>query len=298
MLKQDEQRSSTSAKQIVVECQSCGYKQNIKPSDLADPTSVLCAGPGCKEVFSVKEGIKNAIASDNDFMAWCFISDTVISGRDSVIVGTVKAITVNSPIKAVKKVFLNPVKALTSHDSIYLEHRFTLPDKLVIISSGDERSLGKTIDLNWTIYADVESEGGEAWREYLQKAKESLINDDFQDAVVEAEIAVEVTLESILWELLTKRKGLDDDVTDWILSNVKGVSDRAKNVMDLAIGKKISDINPIVYKSWVNNVARKRNRIVHRGELASKEEAVSAIGSAFEIIWLLLELADKKPLKF
>ncbi|HZD59316.1 MAG TPA: hypothetical protein VE439_02525, partial [Anaerolineae bacterium] len=245
-----------------------------------------------------KEGIKNAIASDNDFMAWCFISDTMIHGHDTVTAGISKTVTLKMPVKAVKKVFLNQVTPSEKGSALYFEHKFILPDKLIIISAGDEDSLGKTIELAWIIYADAESERGEAWREYLQKAKESLINGEFQDAIIEAEIAVEVTLEAIVWELLTKRKGLSPDVADWILNNIKGVSDRSKRVMELAIGKKISDINPIVYKSWVNDVAKKRNGIVHHGEQPSKEEAVKAIGAAFEIIWLLLELVNRKPVQF
>src|SRR5690606_6557039 len=114
--------------------------------------------------------------------------------------------------------FLSHTNPPGSGESTYYGYKFTQPDKLIIISSGDEETLGKTVEVDWTVYADVEGERGEAWREYLQKAKESLINEDFQDTIVEAEIAVEVTLEAVLWELLIKRKGLEEDVADWVLS--------------------------------------------------------------------------------
>jgi HEPN domain-containing protein len=145
------------------------------------------------------------------------------------------------------------------------------------------------------IYANTKSEHGDGWRDHLRHAKENLINQDYQNAIVEAEIAVEVTLASVLWELLTKRKKLGNDTTEWILSRVQAASERSKKVMELAIGKKVTDIDPVVYKNWSRNVADKRNRIVHQGEIATKEEAVGAIGAAFEFIWLLLELVNKQP---
>lgn len=297
MLNQLEQQTVSTGKQVYMLCKNCGYKQNLKPSDLADPTKVICQGQGCNEVFSVREGIKNAITSDNDFLSWCFISDTMISARDTVTIGTVKEIKLETPIKAAKKVFVMQATPLDSGDIVYFEHKVILPETLIIISSGNSESVGRSCEVSWVVYADVESEQVETWREYLRHAKESLINNDFQSAIVEAEIAVEVTLANVLWELLTKRKKLSSDVAEWILSKVQATSERAKKVMELAIGKKVSDINPIIYKSWVKNVAQKRNRIVHHGESATREEALEAIGTAFDFVWLLLELVNKKPVR-
>ncbi|MDI6715678.1 MAG: hypothetical protein QME63_01885 [Actinomycetota bacterium] len=297
MLDLGEQQITSTQDQVFVSCKSCGYRQNIKAWELADPLRIICNGPDCGDTYSIKEGIKNAITSDNDFMAWCFVSDTIISGHDTIVIGTVKEIKLKIPIRNAKKVFILQTAPLEadSHSRIYLEHKIILPDILLIISSGDSVTSGKPCDINWVVYADVKSDSEEAWREYLQRAKESIINGNYQGAIIEAEIAVEVTLATVLWDLLTRKKKLSDDVVDWILSKVQAASDRAKKVMELAIGKKISDINPGVYKSWVKLVAQKRNRIVHRGEPATREEAIDAIGAAFEIIWLLLELADKEP---
>lgn len=297
MLDTGKQKTTSRHEQTYVACSSCGYKQNIKPSDLADPSRVICSGPDCKNTFSIKEGIKHAIASDNDFMAWCFISDTMITGRDTVNIGTAKEIRLETPIKAAKKVFVMQAQTLESGGLAYFGHKVILPDTLIIISSSDDKSVGVACEVSWVVYADIESYTEEPWREYLKQAKESLINHDYQGAIVEAEIAVEVTIASVTWELLVKHKKLSEDVANWILSKVQAASERAKKVMELAIGKKLSDVNPIIYKSWARNVAQKRNRIVHQGETATKEEAVEAIGSAFEFIWLLLELVGKEPVK-
>lgn len=297
MLELSEQKVISTQDQVFVNCAKCGYRQNLKPSELADPLNVVCHGPDCKDKFSVKDGIINAIVSDNDFMSWCFISDTMISGQDMVPIGTAKEIKLSTPIKDGKKAFIMQVTQFEPGDIVYFSHKIILPDNFVIVSAGNERVLGKPCEVKWVIYADVKDEDEEAWREYLQHAKESLINQNFQTAIIEAEIAVEVTIANVLWELLTKHKHLSDEVAEWILSRVQAASERAKKVMELAIGKKVSDIDPAIYKKWVRTVAQKRNRIVHRGELATKEEAVEAIKNAFEIIWLLLELVDKKPFR-
>jgi hypothetical protein len=297
MNSENKQEHITVGEHVAVRCQACGYRQNLKASEIKDPSKIICTGKDCDVTFSAKEGIKRAIASDNDYMAWCFISDTMIYGKAEIIIGTAKTITLETPVKAVKKVFLYQDDSESDDGTIYLVHKFALPDKLVIISSTSEERVGKPVDVNWTVYANMEEESIQPWRDYLRKAKESLINEDYPDAIIEAEIAVEVTLEEIVWELLIKRKKLDEDVADWILNQMKGVSDRSKQVMELAIGKKISDIDPVVYKAWVNSVAKKRNLIVHQGYTASKEEALEAIGAAFEIIWLMLELVDRKPVK-
>lgn len=297
MKSESKQERISVGEHIAVRCEACGYRQDLKASDVKDPSKIICTGKDCDVSFSAKEGIKRAIASDNDYMAWCFISDTMIYGKEELSIGTARSVTLEAPVSAVKKVFLYQDEGNPHDDSIYLVHKFSLPDKLVIISSSSEEMLGKPVEINWTVYANIEETSTEPWRDYLRKAKESLIHEDYPDAIIEAEIAVEVTLEAIVWELLIKRKKLEEDVADWILNHMKGVSDRSKHVMELAIGKKISEINPTVYKAWVNSVAKKRNLIVHQGYAASKEEALEAIGAAFEIIWLMLELVNRKPIK-
>ncbi|NCO65422.1 MAG: hypothetical protein COW32_06265 [Candidatus Aquicultor secundus] len=297
MLQKTEQQIVSTGGQAYVRCSSCGFKQSLQPSDLSDPTSIVCSGPGCENTFSAKEGLKHAIVSDNDFMAWCFISDTMISGQDAITIGTAKEIRLEAPLKAAKKVFIMQVTPLEPGILAYFEHKFIPPDNLIILSSGANDIVGTECQVKWVVYADTKGERKEAWREYLQRAKESLINEDYQSAIVEAEIAVEVTIAAVLWELLTKRKKLAEDVAEWILNKVQAASERVKRVAELAIGKKISDINPIVYKSWVRDVAQKRNRIVHQGETATKEDAISAIEAAFEFIWLLLELIGRHPVK-
>lgn len=297
MLEKTKQQVISTGNQAYVQCNHCGFKQSLQPSDMNDPTRIVCSGPDCENTFSAKDGIKHAIVSDNDFMAWCFISDTMISGQDIVSIGTAKEIRLETSLRVAKKVFIMQVTPLEPGVLAYFEHKFIPPDNLIILSSGNADVVGTEREVKWVVYADTKSESKEAWREYLQHAKESLINGDYQSAIVEAEIAVEVTIAAVLWELLTKHKKLKEDVAEWILNKVQAASERAKRVSELAIGRKISDINPIIYKSWVRDVAQKRNRIVHQGEAATKEDAVNAIEAAFEFVWLLLELVDKHPIK-
>lgn len=292
-----EQHLALTHEQVFVTCRNCGYGQHLHSTDVTRSTVLACNGPECKESFSVKEGIKNAIMSDDDFLTWGFISDTVITGRDAITLGTIKEIKLKAPLKAAKKTFIMQIKPPRELCVAYFEPKVVLPDKLLIISSGNGKSTGNRCEINWVLYGNVKSPRQETWREYLQRSKESLVNKDYQGAIVEAEIAVEVTIASVLWELLVKHKSLNEDVVEWILSKVQAASERLKRVMELAIDKTIPDIDSAIYKNWAKSVADKRNRIVHMGEQATKEEASEAIGAAFEIIWLLLELCNQEPIK-
>ncbi|HEY3373469.1 MAG TPA: hypothetical protein VGK02_00165 [Candidatus Aquicultor sp.] len=293
MQETSKQQVTSTQDQLYVNCKNCGHAQYIDPEEIKG-LHVACAGSDCSNTYSVKEGIKHAIVSDNDFLAWSFISDTMITGTETISIGTVKEIKLKTPIKASKKIFIIQQNAC-DESVIYYRPVVILPEHFLIVSSGNPDMLGAECEVRWVLYANVKSDYKEPWREYLQRSKESLVSEDYQGAIVEAEIAVEVTIASVLWEILVRKKSIDPDVVEWILSKVQAASERLKRVMELAIGKAVSDISPAIYRNWARDVADKRNRIVHQGEATTKEEASQAIGAAFEIIWLLLELINQEP---
>lgn len=267
----------------MVECSKCFRAWSIKPLENPSSLSIKTKCEYCGHEFSFLEGIVQNLVSANTFSEYSFTSNIMLHDVAEVTVGYPFVVSLPREVPVINKIFLTCVENFADVTPVIQDAR-----TFRILSSAVPNGIlvGGKLKVSWGLWGRSEWGTLPVWRRLLVQAKEELISQKYNLALLTSEIAFESFIDSILGKLLSA-KSVPKEASNVVLEsvNIKNKVHKLLLYLDGITFKKSGEIN----KEW-ESVVNRRNDIAH-GEIAeiSMDEARSAFKTIVRAIFYILQ---------
>jgi hypothetical protein len=209
----------------------------------------------------MKGAADQLILSSNTYLRLLALSNIWETGTIVIRPGIATKVLFREPILAPRRVYLTPTCKVLLKEIDLCDSGMT-----VIASLGPDAAtsgcppVGATMGACWVVYGMKELDQLPTWYVHFCNAAVQGANGVYKTALLDYAVAFEVFVESTLAELLTKQFGAA--ASDYLLGNTWTVEKRVKDLLQLAVGMRLSD-DPSVYQPWDQDVRTVRNELAH-----------------------------------
>lgn len=243
----------------LIKCAHCGTKGRPGTEfHLSIDGSLHRLRCDCGHAFDLPDPLDQCILSDNIFVRLGALSNQREGGFVTVPAGGTAKVVFRRAFDFACRAFLTPLgNQLTYAKEAYLQN-----DCMIVLAARhatDDIEL-LPIEVSWSVYGLIDIDALPAWYVQFYAAATHLANGLFKPALLDYAAAFELFLERYLRSRLEARFGLD--CTDLILHKSWRVEDRCKEVLELAVGHRMTERDDL-YQPWDAHVRRLRNDIAH-----------------------------------
>ena len=265
-------------------CPQCSVREGEQPGTLTPPTTnpleqIRCSR--CEHEFTRLD----ALVHPNEFVRWAAIATHVETGDvhlrrgDHTQVSLTSLFDIVGPLVVTPHAYVMSSALLTSPTAvdIYTSRTPGLPDD-------------QPIQIVWLVYGIEGADKVPGWWLQLFAAMQSAAEWRAKLAIIDYAGAFEVFIETVLNDALTVK--YDAAVSAHILKRTPEVAERVKTVLDLAIGRRLTEDQDI-HRAWLTRVKDVRNGLVHSGGLPLTPSAAADAHQA--TIAAMQWIADRLP---
>ncbi|RLG06343.1 MAG: hypothetical protein DRN59_03185 [Thaumarchaeota archaeon] len=227
----------------------------------------------CGYEFSLQQGLKEAFASDNPFVARPFQYNAEESGEVEITVGQLKIVKFSKPFENAPVVYLTPQFPVRAVPGYITNTHFSI----LSCDGGKGVKKGK---ISWVVYGNRDYDKVPLWRRLISNAKRHQLEKDYRAEIIELESAFEVFISDFLRNHLTSK--LREGTINWLLR--RSIEEVLRIGFIEIAGKPLSEIYPEAYREWKKRVKELRDSVVHRGAFVNREQAQRARKAVFELM--------------
>ena len=268
---------------IMVECKSCKRGWSLDPEESKILTkqknnyykTMKCKWCGFE--FSYLDGITQDLFTKHPGGQKFFICNLIDGGQCEVNVGYSREINLNIEIPFIKEINLTCQNGFAAVVPLQINNK-----KFLIVSSEipDGLKVGEKLKLYWSVSGRSEWEqiSIPTWERLLVQAKEEILNEQFNLAILTCEMSFESFIDSLLYKRM-RAKGLSEDFVSAVIEKMNSIQTKVDKLLKELYSLKLAS-NKKLNKNW-REIIKIRNKIAH-GVLVniSKEQAEDA----FEVI--------------
>ncbi|MGD0954088.1 MAG: hypothetical protein ABR985_17140 [Methanotrichaceae archaeon] len=277
-----------------ITCAKCGKKG--RPGEGGFRTNGFKIDCECGNVINVDHPRDQNILSYNVYGRLRALSNHEEHGKIECIPGEYVIVSLNKLFDVISMVNITPGGGIVAE----YQHQFSVPLKndIMIMTSFTKGEIpNKEItEVYWAVFGLVDSDSLPTWYLHFYSAVSNLQRKLYRPALLDYETAFEAFMEQFLLEQLTRR--YDETVAKYLLDKVSRITDRCKELLNLATGHKLSE-DPKVYNPWDSNVKKKRDTLIH-GTLMhiQKDDAEKAHQATYQAIrWVQKLVGQELPLE-
>jgi hypothetical protein len=270
-----------------IKCNKCSRMWSISEDDFKK-TIIVCQDPECKNEFSVYEGIKNALKSEETIIPNPFLANDMFTSIVDLKIGYSTYFDLPENIKKIYKVNLFPMGPFIAGAVDITHNGFTILSSLP--DDGDSSVVGEESKVMVMVHAKTE-DYSEPWLHLLSYALDQLRAKEYLVSIMLSEIAFESYVDKTLLSGYINM-GMDEASATKFLE-LSGMHIKVNTLMNNVYQVKLSSSKS--WRTWEKKVIKWRNEIAHGVKTsATKEEAKLAYDTVVDSIFYFIEAIDRK----
>lgn len=268
---------------VMCKCSKCKRESNSYYKDINQNITkeialkkIRCCSPDCNNEFTIEEGFKENLKSDNEFFIYQLICDIKYYTEVDVIIGEAKKVELPQGLEEVEKVYCSAEQICVESSPMYTSHN---KNYLMILTSelhiggrciGKRVSEEQKVDIYIYGFSKEKPKVKALWLEFLKEAKKELKNKSYALSIASSAIACECFIDKLIIESL-KEKGMNDRSAQDLLESMKNSLTKVNKVIpaleNICTTNNIDEIN-----KW-NELRKVRNKIAHGSKLDYDENS-------------------------